>query len=372
MVFAVLIAMLGNGCTDAQINALMFDTDLPIGLHVREQRNPDKYLKRQIAQARKKVTAGSPNEFVTDAHGKPYSQNQKNIRVALKKLGVQVRHDTFADRLFIDGLEGVGPLLDDRALDRLWLTIDSTFNFRANREFFFTVVIDDARRNAFHPVRDYLKGLMWDGQSRIDTWLVEYAGAEDTPYVRAVSAMFLIAAVRRILKPGTKFDEMLVLESPQGGDKSTGLQTLAVNPDWFSDDLPLNAEGKKVIESLLGHWIIEAAELTGMRRGEIEGLKAFLSRQIDRARMSYGRVVTEAPRQCVIFGTTNSRQYLRDNTGNRRFWPIAVKPFDIKALTRARDQLWAEAVVREADGMSIRLDPALYAAAEEQQQPAAG
>jgi predicted P-loop ATPase len=132
---------------------------------------------------------------------------------------------------------------------------------------------------------------------------------------------------------------MLVLESPQGGDKSTGLQTLAVNPDWFSDDLPLNAEGKKVIESLLGHWIIEAAELTGMRRGEIEGLKAFLSRQIDRARMSYGRVVTEAPRQCVIFGTTNSRQYLRDNTGNRRFWPIAVKPFDIKALTRARDQL---------------------------------
>jgi predicted P-loop ATPase len=161
---------------------------------------------------------------------------------------------------------------------------------------------------------------------------------------------------------------MLVLENPeQGINKSTALSILAVREEWFSDDLPLNADPKRVIESLRGRWIVEAAELSGMRRADVEHLKAFLSRQIDRARLSYDRLITERPRQCVIAGTTNSKEYLRDTTGNRRMWPVAVRGFDAETLRRDRDQLWAEAAAREARGDSIRLDPSLWEAAGREQ-----
>jgi predicted P-loop ATPase len=178
----------------------------------------------------------------------------------------------------------------------------------------------------------------------------------------------LVAAVRRIRKPGCKFDEMLVLESDQGTDKSSALKALAVNESWFSDDMPLNVTGKEVIERQRGRWIIECAELKGMRKGDLEHIKAFLSRQTDRARLSYDRLTTEVPRQSVFFGTTNSSKYLRDVTGGRRFWPVAVTKFDLAALTHDRDQLWAEAVAREAKGESIRLDPLLYDAAAVEQK----
>ena len=135
----------------------------------------------------------------------------------------------------------------------------------------------------------------------------------------AVGALILIAAVRRIRQPGCKFDEMLVLESPQGTDKSQALRVLAINNDWFSDYLPLNAKPQLVIEMLHGRWIVEAGELTGLKKADIEHLKAFLSRQIDRSRMAFGRLLKEYPRQCVIFGSTNLTEYLRDTTGNRRF-----------------------------------------------------
>jgi predicted P-loop ATPase len=250
----------------------------------------------------------------------------------------------------------------------LWLTVDRQCGFRPSKEFFFDVVIDTARANAFHPVCDYLDALRWDGVARLDQWLMTYAGAEDSEYTRAVGRLVLIAAVRRTREPGVKFDEMMVLEGAQGTDKSTALEVLAVDPDWFSDALPLNADDKKVIETLAGRWIVEAAEMKGMRKGDIEHLKAFLSRRIDRARMSYGRLVTEVPRQCVIIGTTNSERYLRDGTGNRRFWPVRVQRCDLAALRRDRDQLWAEAAQAEAKGESIRLDPALYSAAGDEQE----
>jgi predicted P-loop ATPase len=173
--------------------------------------------------------------------------------------------------------------------------------------------------------------------------------------------------VRRVRKPGCKFDEMVVLESEQGTNKSSALRILAVNDDWFHDDVPLNADGKRVMEALAGRWIVEAAELNGMRKGEVEHLKAFLSRTHDRARMSYDRYPTEGKRQCVIVGTTNSGSYLRDSTGNRRFWPVTIKQFNTNALRRDRDQLWAEAATREAQGASIRLDRSLWAAAGSEQ-----
>ena len=219
-------------------------------------------------------------------------------------------------------------------------------------------------------MRDYLDSLPWDGIKRIDRWLTIYAQAEDNEYTRAVGALMLVAAVRRVRQPGCKFDEMVVLEDPeQGTDKSTALAVLAVKEEWFSDDLPLNLEGKRVIEALRGRWIVEAAELSGMRRTDIEHVKALLSRQRDRGRLAYDRIVSEIPRQNIVVGTTNSSEYLRDTSGNRRFWPVKSKRFDIAALKRDRDQLWAEAAAREATRASIRLPPELWKlAAEEQAQ----
>ena len=245
-------------------------------------------------------------------------------------------------------------------MNRLWLTIDEKFKFRPTKDFFWTVIFDEAHRNSFHPVREYLDGLKWDGQQRLDTWLIDYAAAENTRYVRAVGTLMLIAAVRRIRSPGCKFDEMPVLQSSQGLDKSTALSILAVKPEWFSDDLPLNADSKKTIERLRGRWIVEAAELKGMRYGDIHHLKAFLSRTRDRARMSYDRANTELLRQCIIVGTTNDEKFLRDQTGNRRYWPVRGVKFDLVMLKQDRDQLWAEAAARESEGVSIRLPKELW------------
>lgn len=347
------------------IVGILTDATWGISAHVRDQPRPLEYAWRQVEKAQAAAEAdGEP--FQTDKDGKPYP-NQFNIRLALSKLGVTVRHDIFADRMLVEGLDGCGPHLDDAALDRLWLDIDARFRFRATWEFFVKVVVDTARRTAFHPVRDYLDGLTWDGVHRVESWLTVYGGAVDTAYTRAVGALMLVGAVRRVRQPGVKFDEMLVLESKQGTNKSSALRVLATKDEWFIDDLPLNAESKVVIERLAGRWIAEAAELKGMRKGEVEHLKGFLSRQHDTARMSYARLPVIVPRQCVIFGTTNSQRYLRDLTGNRRFWPVSVEGFDLERLRADVDQLWAEAAEREAAGESIRLDPALWADAEIEQ-----
>ena len=305
-------------------------------------------------------------EFVTHK-GSVIPNHQGNIRVALKKLGVTVQHDVFQDRSTLTGLDGF-MLLDDRSLDRLWLLIDEQFKFRATKDFFWTVVVDEARRNSFHPVLDYFATLAWDGKKRIDFWLIDYSGADDTPLVRAVGALLLVAGVRRIKQPGCKFDEMPVLQSPQGLDKSSALKIMAVKEDWFTDDLPLTADSKKMIEHLKGRWIIEAAELNGMRKSDVQHLKSFLSRTEERSRMSYDRLTSELKRQCIIVGTTNDDQYLRDQTGNRRYWPVHNVAFDLAKLRRDRDQLWAEALRREASGASIRLPRELWGDAAVEQK----
>jgi predicted P-loop ATPase len=352
------------GVPDAVTLGLLLDPAHGISASVLDQkRGAEKYARRQIERAKE-----AADDFTKNEKGVVVA-SQANIRRALAKLGVEVGRNEFTDRLVVSGL-GLGPDLTDAEMTRLYLEIDAhpDFGFRAAKEFFWMVVEDEARRHGFHPVRDYLDAQLWDGTPRIDQWLARYGEADDTPYVRAIGSIVLIAAVRRIRHPGCKFDEMVVLESPQGQLKSTALATLAVDAAWFSDDLPLNADTKIVIERLAGHWIVEAAELKGMRRGDVEHLKSFLSRQTDRARLAYGRLPTIVPRQCVIVGTTNSDAYLRDSTGNRRFWPVRVGRFDIAALARDRDQLWAEAAHREAANESIRLDPSLWPAAGDQQE----
>ena len=295
--------------------------------------------------------------------------SQKNVRIAVMKMGVTIRFDRFADRMVIDGLPEFGPVLDDAAMRRIRLTMDLRWKLLPPKEFFFDVIEDMARLHAFHPVCDYLDSLKWDNTARLDKWLTTYGGAEDTPYSNAVGKLTLIAAVRRVRQPGCKFDEMAVLEGPQGILKSTALQTLAVKPEWFLDDFPLNLRGKEVIEVLRGRWIVEAAELSKLSTAETDQVKALLSRQVDSGRMSYDRLTKNAPRQCVFYGTTNEGGgYLNDTTGNRRWWPLAVQLFNIPALASDRDQLWAEAAEREAKGESIRLAEVLWPAAAEQQE----
>jgi hypothetical protein len=361
-VWHVCCELLRRGHSRAYIIAILLDRESRISEHIYDQAKPAEYAERQVAKAAEKIT------LTVSDNGQPH-KSQNNVRVALLKLGVELRYDIFADRTLIDGLPGFGPTLDDAAVDRLWLRVDQRFKVKVSKDTFHTILADMARLNSFHPVRDYLDGLQWDGKPRLDRWLIEYAGVEDTEYTCAVGALLLLAAVRRVRKPGAKFDEMVVFESPeQGTEKSSALAVLAVREEWFSDDIPLNMEGKRVIEALRGRWIVEAAELSGMRRSEVEHLKAFLSRQVDRARMAYGRLVTEIPRQCVIIGTTNPEEYLRDTTGNRRFWPVRVTRFDLDALARDRDQLWAEAAAREATGASIRLDRRLWPVAAKAQR----
>lgn len=210
-------------------------------------------------------------------------------------------------------------------------------------------------------VRDYLDGLVWDQEPRIERWLIDYAGAPNTPHVRAVSLAVLVAAVRRVRQPGCKLDEMLVLEAPQGSGKSSALRILAVEDDWFGDDLPL--DDRALIEATAGKWIVEAAELRRLGEGDVAALKACLSRPVDEARMAYQHERARVPRRFVIVGTTSETDYLRDTTNNRRFWPVRVQRFDLETLRRDRDQLWAEAAVAEAAGESICVADQLWAKA---------
>jgi predicted P-loop ATPase len=210
-----------------------------------------------------------------------------------------------------------------------------------------------ASENPFNPLQDYLRGLAWDGTPRIDTWLRVYLGAEDKPFVRAVSRKFLISAVARAMEPGCKVDTMLVLEGKQGIGKSQTLQALA--EPWVLEELS-DMKSKDCKQEIQGQWFVEVSELDAMKRNEIETVKAFITKQVDTFRQSYGRFSKEHPRQCVLIGTTNSDTYLRDHTGNRRFWPVRCGKVDLDALRRDRDQIWAEALSAYRDGEQWHLD----------------
>jgi predicted P-loop ATPase len=296
-------------------------------------------------------------------------KNEHNILVALRRLGVMLSYNRFADQMLVAGLEGFGPELDDHAVVSLRLTIDRQFGFLPNKDYFYDVLANAALANSFHPIFDYFDTLSWDRQPRLDKWLTTYGGAKDTPYTNAAGRLMLLASVRRLRRPGCKFDEMLVLEGPQGTNKSSALKLLAVDDDWFLDDLPLGAASKDMIEQMTGKWIVEIADLHKKQKTDVNKIKAQLSRTEDRARLAYGRLAKSVRRSCVFFGTTNEDKYLEDPTGERRFWPIFTQRFDLEMLAHDRDQLWAEAVEMEARGESIRMDASLWTeAAIEQSQ----
>lgn len=214
-----------------------------------------------------------------------------------------------------------------------------------------------ARKRAYHPIRDQLNAVVWDGTRRLDSWLVRYAGAEDTPYARTVGRKFMIAMVARVMKPGCKQDHTLVLSGRQGQNKSTACRVLA-GPEYFSDTLPsIRGDKTDAIRHLQGKWLVELAELAPSRKSESEDLKAFLSGAVDRVRLPYAKFDEAFPRQCVFVGTTNEDQFLRDATGGRRFWPVTVtRVIDVEALAAERDQLFAEAVAAFKAGEPWWLD----------------
>lgn len=222
-----------------------------------------------------------------------------------------------------------------------------------------------AKDRSFHPIRNYLESIKWDGVERLECWLSTYLGVEDTSYSRAIGSRWLISAVARIYRPGVKADCCLILEGPQGIKKSTALKTLA--GPYFTDELAELGSKDSALQTR-GVWIIELSELDTLSRSEVSRIKAFMSRTTDRFRPPYGKRLVESPRQCVFAGTVNHSTYLRDDSGARRFWPVVCGCIEIEQLARDRDQVWAEAKARFEQGAIWWLDTMelVTAAAQEQ------
>lgn len=253
------------------------------------------------------------------------------------------------------------PVWSDTDAAQLRIHLEKFFHSKVSKQDVLDTVDAVAGAKAFHPVRDWLNGLEWDGVPRLDTLFVDYLGAADTPYTRAVTRKSLVAAVARVMTPGCKYDTMLVLVGDQGRHKSSILAKLG--GEWFSDSLRTFGD-KDSMETIQGTWINEVAEMQAMAKTEVDAVKMFLSKTSDYYRAAYGRYAADRPRQCVFFGTTNSRECLTDLTGGRRFWVVDI---DVQQRTKnvfadldaEREQVWAEAVMWWRMGETLHLPPEL-------------
>nr|DAY11100.1 MAG TPA: virulence associated protein E [Caudoviricetes sp.] len=286
------------------------------------------------------------------------------------------------DKIAIDEFANQGVVLGalpwDKGTDQRPWTDNDDANYANYMELYYDIKGKDLLSNAltivsgkhkFNDARKYLKGLKWDGVKRIDTLLIDYLGAEDNPYTRAVMRKSLCAAVTRAMKDFVKYDYMPILAGPQGIGKSTFLST--IGKAWFSDSLT-TFEGKEAAELIQGVWVVEVGELTAMNRQEVNAVKQFLSKVDDIYRAPYGRRTARYPRRCVFFGTSNEVEFLKDDTGNRRFWPIDVGDYEPTKsvwddLPGEVDQIWAEAYAYYLLGEKLFLSKEIEAIALEVQ-----
>lgn len=263
-------------------------------------------------------------------------------------------------------------VIDDYSIAYIWQWISLRFGIGIGVTSLESAVLvaSKAKGRAYHPVREYLRSLEWDGERRLDSWLTDYAGVAKSEYTMAVARMWLIGAVARTMKPGSICKTMPILEGPQDGGKSTLLRTICPKPEWFSDTpIDIGKQGADKYQVLRGKLIVEIPELDGFRGKDARSAKAFFSSPVDNFRASFGKRNQDVPRQCVFAGTTNEERYFQDHSGNVRFWPVRVGNIDIAGLAAVRDQLWAEALdYYNHDAPWHITDPATIALARAEQE----
>lgn len=332
----------------------------------------DKMVKKQLAKEREEEVK---EEFdtVNDEDWQLSLELNKNgtVKDTLINITEILRHDNVFKSIAYNELshtidingklpwKQVKPGWNDSDLSRSKVYFDKKYGIWAPGKF-KDALLTAASERAFHPIKDYFNLLpVWDGTERVDNLLIDYLGAEDNIFIREAMRKTLCAAVARIYEPGTKFDYVLILNGDQGIGKSTFFSKLAGK--WFSDSLTISdMRDKAAAEKLQGYWILEMGELAGLRKMDVETVKSFITRTDDKFRQSYGVNVENHPRQCIIVGTTNAEKgFLRDVTGNRRFWPIQVR-FGKKSIwdeliESEVNQVWAEAIVKYKKGEELTL-----------------
>jgi predicted P-loop ATPase len=293
------------------------------------------------------------------------------------RLNVTCSYDIFHDKLLlsIDGdvrvheIRTLAGEISDSILVRLRDIMSEHFDFDPGEKNVWDAVRAMAYDNRFDPISDMLDEAEgnWDGKPRLDKWVSTYLGCEDTELNSTIGHKVLVAAVRRVRSPGCKFDNITVLEGPEGRNKSTAIRILAGDEN-FSDQSILGAKDREIQEQLSGIWMHENADLVGMKKADVEHVKAFLSRTNDRVRPAYGKTREDRPRRSIEWGTTNPREYLQSPNGNRRFWPLEVGFIDVDALKRDRFQLLGEAARCEKTGESLLMDEGLWPAVGDAQE----
>ena len=267
----------------------------------------------------------------------------------------RLRFDAFRRAVTLDGKP-----LRDADLTRMSCWVEEVYQAAPSRDLLFEVASCVAEDHAFHPVRDWLDGLVWDGVERAPSLLARMLGAAPTPLHAEMGRAFLVGAVARVFEPGVKLDTMLVLVGKQGIGKSQVCRALVPEASWFSDT-PLDLRSKDAYQALHGKWIVEHAEMESVRGRSATRVKSFLSSATDSFRAPYARAPEDHPRQCVFIGTPNHPELFDDGSGSRRFWPVQVSWVQPQAVAAWRDQLWAEAVVRYRRGERWHLDAAAEA-----------
>jgi len=294
-----------------------------------------------------------------------------NARLAIEAIGAVCSEDVFHNELYVGRNSAVSPnapnvpfagLVTDAAIGALRVCLSNTFGLDFTEKHVRDAVNTLCHEHQFNPVVDMLAEAeaSWDGKPRLDRMAVDHFNADDTPLNRACIRKTMIAAVARARQPGCKFDTITVLEAPEGWNKSSAWAVLAGDGN-FSDESILGKASREVQEQLAGVWFHENAELAGITKSEVEVIKAFASRQVDRARPAYGHFLVKQDRHSIEVGTTNDDRYLLSMTGNRRFWPVAVRrPIDLKRLRAERLQLWGEAAHYQGQGEGLTLPEALW------------